>query len=124
MQNILTFVFCLVLLQIGSAQEKLNGRQAPVTMDAPAKPGTYQFVFKDRAAEEAIALSDLELIQLESLRDEASVKYIKYSEKTIIKLLPKQVVNNPSYTPSTEKIYIVEEPDFYNYRKLNLVSLY
>jgi len=125
MKHLFSLLFVFLLTCAVSAQEERKADMiTPVGSDMPAKTGTYQLVFKCRSVEEAVNLSQSELIRLESLRDETLIKYIQYSEKTVIKLFPKEFVNNPSYVPpAADKIYIVEEVDFNVYRNVKLISL-
>lgn len=104
------------------AQEASSARITPGN-DGVTKPGTYVYVYKSREFDENVTLTGEQMTRLETLRQQSDVVYVQFSEKTIIKLLPKDVVNAPGYTPSpNNKIFIVEEADYYNYANLKTVS--
>lgn len=80
--------------------------------------GTYQFIYKDRISDEAITLNDVQLAQLEALRDDLKTLYISFSEATLIKLPSKQEISSPSFVPLTSKIYVIEETNYADYQNL------
>jgi hypothetical protein len=96
-----TFIIYLVMTFSGFAQAP-----APQSGD----PVTYQYIFRSRDAEEDVALTSAQLSKLEQLRNNDKVIFVKVSERTIIKLLPRNVIMAPGFptTPLEEKLYFVE----------------
>lgn len=114
---IATFALFAFISVIGNAQVNVTGT------DGEAKPstGTYQFIYKNRMSDESITLSETQLIRLESLRDDVKTIYVSFTELTTIKLLSSQEIQNPAFVPLTNKIYLTEESNYYDYHNLQLV---
>jgi hypothetical protein len=101
MMKLLTVLFFAFFLA-GTA-----AAQAPA-----AEKGTYQYFFKARGLEEEIiALSDKQLEIMERLRDEEKSIYVRISEITVVRILPRKTITDPSFDPSKveEKLYYVEQ---------------
>lgn len=88
-----------------------------------AKPaqGTYQFIYKDRAHDESIVLTDAQLEHLETLRDDSKTIYVSFTESTTIKLPSRQAISDPAFLALTGKIYVQEESNYNDYYNLDLV---
>lgn len=100
MKNISTLILFLAIALSGFAQ-------AP---DTAEDPKTFQYVFRSRDAEEAITLTSEQLTKLEQYRHSDKEVFVRVSEKTLIKLLPTNVITAPGFpaSPIEEKLYFVE----------------
>jgi hypothetical protein len=98
----------LIILFAGSlkAQEAV----AANLVETHAATGTFQYVFKARSMEKEVILTDADLATIAIKRHEEKEIFVRYDENTLIKVLPKNVINNTGFDPTVteEKLYYVE----------------
>ena len=73
-----------------------------------AKEGTFQFMIQNEKMKEYFTTDVLKTI--EAARDQKEVKIIRVSDRTRVRILPYDVINDPNFKPLQE-LYIFDSPN-------------
>lgn len=90
----------------------------------PAKAGTYQLIFNNSKGNSDVKLDDHELRVIEKLRQDNEVVYAHatYSDAIRVKILPRSVINSPSFKPLPLKYFKDEQP-YEDYAHIRYIEL-
>lgn len=80
----------------------------------------YQFVHLDRGSEENITLNEEQISKLRLAQRKEKSVYIRITEKTFVKLLSKSLTQDNELSIPTEKIFIIEDSDYLNFKPVGL----
>lgn len=123
-------VLFIVSMLLGAAipTQAQTANKQETTKSSPgylsAKEGTYQLIFNSRRHDKEIVLDAHELMVIEKLRKDNEVVYAAatYSDDIRVKILPRSVVNSPSFKPVPKKYY-KEEEDYEEYHNIRYIAL-
>jgi len=114
--------FCFICLFSPLEAQTVNSESNGNTV-APAQAGTYQLIFNNRREDKDIKLSPQELTVIEKLRKDSEVVYARasYSDEIRVKILPRNTINNPKFSPPPLKYY-KDEHSYEEYSQIRYVE--
>lgn len=103
----LAFLFLAFVVFSGNTVSANSGIAFLQTVEAEAKEGTYQFIFRSPGSEQNIALTHAQLKAIEALRKDSEVVYAASASNDYIKvkILPRSVINHSTNNSHPKNIF-------------------